>query len=134
MNVLVVQSTQAPTLTPLRGLRRTDRAATARQLAPAMMSAADEDDGLTERGLMGIMSEQLEWTETGEHHYEARRDERKYVASREPHEDWCVVLFIGLTEDASPEDASAAVARCSAPTLEDAKQIAQQWELERELR
>ena len=41
-----------------------------------------------------------------------------------------MVLFIGLTEDASPEDASAVVARCSAPTLEDAKQIAQRWELE----
>jgi hypothetical protein len=85
-------------------------------------------------GLMSTMSEELEWNETGEHHYEARRDERMYVASREPDEDWCVVLFIGLTEDASPEDASAVVARCSAPTLEDAKQIAQQWELERELR
>lgn len=83
---------------------------------------------------MSTMSEQLEWTETGEHHYEARCDERMYVASREPDEDWCVVLFIGLTGDASPEDASAVVARCSAPTLEDAKQIAQQWELERELR
>jgi hypothetical protein len=80
------------------------------------------------------MSEQLEWSETGENHYEARRDERMYVASRESDEDWCVVLFIGLTEDASPEDASAVVARCSAPTLEDAKQIAQQWELEREPR
>jgi hypothetical protein len=79
------------------------------------------------------MSEPLEWTETGEHHYEARRDARMYVASREPGDEWCVVLFIGLTEDASPEDASAVVARCSAPTLADAKQIAQQWELEREL-
>ena len=48
---------------------------------------------------MGTMSELLEWTETSEHHYEARRDERMYVASREPDEDWCVVLFIGLTED-----------------------------------
>jgi hypothetical protein len=80
------------------------------------------------------MSERLEWTETSEHHYEARHDQRMYVVSRESDEDWCVVLFIGLTEDTSPEDASAVVARCSTPTLEDAKQIAQQWELERELR
>jgi hypothetical protein len=40
---------------------------------------------------MSIMSERLEWTETSEHHYEARRDQRKYVASREPNEGWCVV-------------------------------------------
>ncbi len=83
---------------------------------------------------MSNVSDRLEWTETGQHEYRARRDERMYVVSREPDEDWCVVLFIGLTEDASPEDASAVVARCSTPTLEDAKQIAQQWELDRELR
>jgi hypothetical protein len=83
---------------------------------------------------MGTMSEPLEWTETGEHHHEARRNERMYVASREPDEDWCLVLFIGLSEDANPEDAAAVVARCSTPTLEEAKQMAQQWELDRELR
>jgi hypothetical protein len=83
---------------------------------------------------MDTMSDQLEWNKTGEHEYKARRNERMYVVSRDPDEDWCVVLFIGLTEDASPEDASAVVARCSTPTLEDAKQTAQQWELERELR
>ena len=81
--------------------------------------------------VMGTMSEPLEWTKTGEHEYKARRDDRLYVVSREPDEDWCVVLFGGLTEDASPEDASNVVARCATPTLEEAKRIAQGWEDER---
>jgi hypothetical protein len=80
---------------------------------------------------MSTMSEPLEWTETSEHQHEARRDERHYVVSRGPNGDWDVTLFSMLTHYVEgPEER---VARDSAPTLEEAKRIAQKWETEQGL-
>jgi hypothetical protein len=80
---------------------------------------------------MSTMSEPLEWTETSEHQHEARRDERHYVVSRGPNGDWDVTLFSMLTHYVEgPEER---VARDSAPTLEEAKRLAQKWETEQGL-
>jgi hypothetical protein len=70
-------------------------------------------------------------TETSEHQHDARRDNRHYVVSRRPDGHWDVTLFSMLTHYAEgPEER---VARDSAPTLEEAKRIAQKWETEQGL-
>lgn len=79
---------------------------------------------------MITMSEPLEWTETSEHQHNARLYKRRYVVSRRPDRHWDVTLFCVLADDAKVEEK---VARDSAPTLEEAKWIAQQWETEQGL-
>jgi len=76
------------------------------------------------------MSEQQEWSKTDEDVYEARSGQRLYRVSKDssglPERVWSVVQF-GVDADGTNAEP---VAQASAPTLEDAKQIAQGWESE----
>ena len=77
---------------------------------------------------MSTVSERLEWTQKGDDKYEARNGQRLYHISKDssglPERVWNVVL-LGVDPDGTNEKL---VAQAWAPTLEDAKQIAQGWE------
>jgi hypothetical protein len=77
---------------------------------------------------MSTMSEELEWTQTGDGQYEARSRQRLYRISKGsselPERVWRVAI-LGVDPDGTNEEL---VAEAWPPTPEDAKRIAQGWE------
>jgi hypothetical protein len=84
------------------------------------------------------MSEALEWSEMTDNHrwYRAMGDGGHYIIRKTFEGKWRVTLSVHHPDYTftSPERPSPKTEARSAPTLEDAKQIAEQWELERKLR
>jgi hypothetical protein len=76
------------------------------------------------------MSKQLEWTKTYEssvNEYQAICDGHGYIISKRPGESFSAQAWVNVGEETQFHSP------VLAPTLEDARQLAEQWELEQEL-